>query len=123
MLAVKGGTGSYNVTGGSAAGGWAITGISVATHYHSVAAHNHVIIAGTGAYGFDVNGNYIGMTRGTSTSAGRLRVTTGDDYLYNNLYTDIEAAFSTGSTAPAATGSGLWRPAAAVGTLQYPDLS
>jgi len=41
VLAVKGGSQSFNVNGGSTAGTWAVTGITVDSHTHTVSAHVH----------------------------------------------------------------------------------
>lgn len=64
LLAVKGGTGSYNVAGGNRAGAWAMTAEQMPTHSHSATAANesaHVhadssatnsvaVASGTGAF-------------------------------------------------------------------------
>ena len=47
VLAVKGGTGTYNSTGGSGVGSWVITGSTTSTesalHYHLAPSHAHII--------------------------------------------------------------------------------
>lgn len=126
VLAVKGGGTSYNVSGGAAAGTWTISGISIAAHVHSMTAHVHKVYDET-----------TGQFYNSSGTLGQ-RLSNGNDFyglastgshvvggLADDIYTDdaFVSAVNTGSTIPTASHNAAWRPAAAVGTLQYPDLS
>ncbi|MEG6552678.1 hypothetical protein V6C53_20785, partial [Desulfocurvibacter africanus] len=111
VLAVKGGTQAYNVSGGGQAGAWAISGLTGA-HTHSITiatggAHAH----GGGGSGGGL-GNVWGMdNNGTPTS------------MYTNSAGGHTHSGTIGSAGTAVSHTGTWRPSAAVGTLQYPDLT
>jgi hypothetical protein len=124
VLAIKGGSQAYNVSGGNQAGIWTISGITV----NNESAHTH----GPGSLNVDI----------------RHRHLPGDEYLLGDgfvveayepgeggttpNYSDHQGLTNKGVLGTSAAGSahthgltfgGAWRPAAAVGTLQYPDLS
>jgi hypothetical protein len=99
VLALKGGY--YGNTGGTGAGSWAQSG-----HYHGLGGHVH----GTNAAGISVDiiaG--LGQDGGASAVAG---LVSGGSHAHGN--TGGPSGGSDGPSDPA-----TWRPAAAVGTLQY----
>ncbi|EGJ51797.1 hypothetical protein [Desulfocurvibacter africanus] len=109
VLAVKGGTQAYNVNGGEMAGTWTISGLP--------GAHTHTISS---------DGNHR-HSRGAITHSAALGygwvLDEGGSVYY--AYTDYQGSHSHGgatSSAGAITQNGTWRPAAAVGSLQYLDL-
>jgi hypothetical protein len=124
VLAVKGGSGSYNVSGGASAGSWAITGIAVASHAHTLGSHYHDLEHGGNPTGGSwVASAAIGADNDTDGVMSAGTTGTGDGYV-GSIKPKTEASTgNTGSATSTATGNALWRPAAAVGTLQYPDLS
>ena len=112
VLAVKGGSQAYNVNGGTLAGSYSHTHTGP-SHTHTGPSHAHNITlpedgwlpSATGYYGRDYSG------------AADARVA---------QRTIASAASGTGATGAAGTGvtggSANQRPAAAVGTLQHPDI-
>lgn len=115
VLSLKGGTQAYNANGGTNAGTWTYAGITNGTES---ATHNHKwydFVAG----GHDKDGS------GTVIVAGA-----GEDYTYipvqsvaaaslsEDMYTGNESATHTHTISSDAT----HRPAAAIGTLQYPNV-
>lgn len=121
VIALKGGSGAYNANGGTNAGtAWA----TLAAHVHSLSNHNHQWYDANPAanhdFSYDSNGDSDALdTVNTKTGAARGLVikTTDSDTLYLDLYTDREDGNSGASniTDP--------RMAAALCTLQYPDLT
>ena len=127
VLGVKGGSRAYNVNGGNLAGSWTVEGL---THSHSH-THNHQW------YDDSVDAQSI-PNDGTWNSAGT-RITipyasniehqgvryqiVPNGYAQSSIgdcYTDNDATPPNSSAVPS---DATWRPRAAVGTLQYPDLS
>jgi hypothetical protein len=107
VVAIKGGTQAYNIAGGTGGGSWTISGSTVGgmsgNHVHTIPNHDH--------------------TFGTI------------DYIVRSTDTGTETVFSSyinsGTTATgnvsndhyhAVTFNAVWRPSAAVGTLQYPNI-
>lgn len=126
VLAVKGGSSSYNVAGGVTGGAWAISGLSVSAHVHAMSAHVHKIYDETTGYFYNSVGTAVQRTASGNDFYGLPN--TGNHVLAgitDDIYTDdaLVSAVNTGSATPTASHTGAWRPAAAVGTLQYPDLS
>ncbi|MEG6552406.1 hypothetical protein V6C53_19420 [Desulfocurvibacter africanus] len=120
VLAIKGGAQAYNVNGGGMAGTWSISGVSVGAHTHPITAdgaHTHGAGSAAGSGG-------AGFVRTTTHQEGDSH----DGYYWVYAYrTDSPGAFhshggATQAATPGATQSGTWRPAAAVGSLQYLDL-
>ncbi len=99
VLAVKGGGQAYNVNGGSLAGTWTVP---TPDHRHTISAdggHSHE------------RGVNVGTNRGWSITAHD----STDHYITNAVGNHSHS----GNTGYATTSVSTWRPAAAVGTLQY----
>jgi hypothetical protein len=138
VIALKGGTAAYNTTGGNIAGDWTTIYTHTHSHTHSFSgSHNH-------QWSKHYNGGYYQNYNRTWNSVGTLvsvpnisydggsgigpmgvygggeQPTTyagvGDAYTSNT-----STAGTTASNAAAASNVG-WRAAAAVGTLQYPNV-
>jgi hypothetical protein len=128
VLAIKGGSNDYNVTGGNTSGSWSITGLSH-SHPVSVSSHNHQTCSyNSGNYSgnlYDSGGNQISPNT-TSTGFENSWVwgtadTNTDQYkLAEDAYTSNTAPSASSDTAAPSTSN--WRPAAAVGTLQRMDV-
>ncbi len=100
VLSIKGGSQAYDVDGGETAGSWTITGLSS----NSTGAHTHSGETST-----------VSATSGLSTTVtGAARTPT-----HSHTYTTDEQAAHSHTVSHAGTS----RPAAAVGTLQYPVLT
>ena len=108
VVAIKGG--STYTTGGTTAGSWSITGISVNSHNHKW--YNYVSGSNDESYDTDGNGEVINCTQ--TTDRGILADT------YNNY--KINEDLWTNNSSPSASGNGNWRIAAAVHTHQYIDI-
>lgn len=123
VLAIKGGSQAYNVTGGNVAGTWDnATGLYMGTesadHAHYVSGqtvstyHRHEPGASHGGFGFDT------ATAGSGE--------TGESAFYTDYQggtVGVTAVWSGGRSAAHAHSMAsytTYRPAAAVGTLQYP---
>jgi hypothetical protein len=107
VVSIRGGTAAWNVTGGSLEGTHTILGLANSTessdHVHYVDNHTHTF--------------------------GTINVTVGSSDVTQtpvlNSYTTSGAAFTGGKSTHhthTIASNGTWRPAAAVGTLQYLDL-
>ena len=128
-IVLKGGTGSYNVNGGNLAGSWTVSGLSM-SHTHS---HTHQWYDG-GTTGDDAKtynsaGTAIAVPQQDKAGIGieyaaipgkLLSEDSVSNEALGDAYTTANAAAAS-TTAVASTAA--WRPRAAVGTLQYPDLS
>ena len=118
VLALKGGTNAYNANGGTTAGTW-----TQPNHTHSIAhAHDAATVLDTiTEYLGNVNPYYLASgeeiaIEGHVEPAGSPSI---ENWTGETLETTVDAASgNSGNGATAAT----WRPAAAIGTLQYPDL-
>ena len=97
VLALKGGSLAYNANGGTNAGTWTIAGLTNGTHTHSVSGNSD---------------NASGTGSGPSFGAA------GDSGTHYHAMT-----ITSGSATGTVTSDASHRPAAAIGTLQYPDLS
>ena len=125
VLALKASSGTYGSVG--AYGAWAISGLS--DHVHTVGQHVHMWYyynSGDNTKLF----NDTGVTEITTLVDSDAYVikasqTTATDALAVDAYTSkyIWNADNTSSPSPSITGDGTWRPAALVGTLQYPDFT
>jgi hypothetical protein len=109
VLSLKGGANAYNANGGTNAGTWTIAGFTVgnasADHTHSMgAAHTHGL---TPTYGYggssEPAGNYWPPADTNSAGGGN----TGTQSVTHNHTLTFD---------------GTTRPAAAIGTLQYPNV-
>ena len=115
VLALKGGT-TYT-TGGATAGSWTISGIAHThtgpSHTHTGPSHSHPIPEAGWSPGANLNGAWWGggipdaYRAYGATSAGG---------------TGATGAAGTGATGSGGASDGTWRVAAAVGTLQYPNV-
>lgn len=131
VVAIKGG--STYTTGGALTGSWTISGLSMAhTHYVPTPNHSHKWyqdpVHSSYDYGAkDGAGNYLvpGSFDFYSGHYGiRLVEGTTSDALDGNYYTDTKSLSCTSAAASTSTvsSSGVWRPAAAVFTIQYLNL-
>ena len=127
VIALKGGSNAYNVNGGVTGGTWtqpnhthAAGSILTAAHVHQVYEDN---AGSSNAQTYDSSGVIQSMpaalNQGTEVRIVRASGTTaiGIGDLYTKAY---PATATTGTSGNGATAS-TYRPAAAVGTLQYPD--
>jgi hypothetical protein len=124
VLSIKGGSNAYNVSGGATGGTW-----TQPNHTHSVtpAAHVHQWYKNNGGLVTDQTFNSSGTLTNVTTGSIKnelyrgMPCITGAAPLGQDAYTTSVAsgAVTSGNGATAAT----WRPAAAVGTLQYPSLT
>lgn len=138
VIALKGGSDGYNVSGGTIGGSYSHTHTGPShthtgpSHSHTGASHKHLT-----TIGLDGSGTALKQTApgGTSQQAvnhfyggsGDL-YSSGIFYHYtNNTTPGTGGASGTGATGAAGTGatggSTTFRPQAAVGTLQYPDVT
>ncbi|WP_054031253.1 hypothetical protein [Desulfatitalea tepidiphila] len=126
VLGIKGGAAAYNVDGGNLAGSWTLSGLTHA-HTHTNGAHVHQWY--DRASGADRTFNSAGSATaivGGGKQDIEISVNTGD--VSSGIDMDCFTSSVGGQTTSAASTSaissnGAWRPRAAVGTLQYPDLT
>lgn len=129
LLGVKGG--STFVTGGTTAGTWSISGIS---HSHTVNSHSHTHNhqwynrqeTNDDDRSFDVNGSGKDFDAGSKSGAGYHGIPDAWNFanywIGSDFYTNNDSTTASPGTDSQGSGDGNWRPAAAVGTLQYLDL-
>jgi hypothetical protein len=124
VVGIRGGTGGYNVAGGSTAGSWTISGLSVST----IAPHTHRWYAPSNSTAPDVvfgssgEWTYLPSTNNAKVAGfGFIPVlssgSTADLAISANLYVE-----SGGGSSQSISSDFSWRPAAAMGVLQYVDL-
>ncbi len=106
VLALKGGSRAYNVNGGNLAGNWTISGVSTQNHTlteSEMPAHTH---------------NVPVTQPGVTSGGGPI------NYPLAGGETDVATESTGGGTGHnhGVSADGVFRPAAAVGTLQYPDV-
>lgn len=145
VLAFKGGSNAYNVNGGNTAGTW----MSPHTHgvgTYAVGAHCHQVYKAMGNNATDQHYNSAGTLTNFSATPNKT-ITSGDSNTYYGIAldefqrtfvdpgyadNDIKAApdMYSAEVSPSLSGASAsggtattWRAAAAVGTLQYPNLS
>jgi len=111
VLALKGGSNDYNVSGGTQAGTWTTSNHTlvedeIPTHDHGeTGAHTHAILVTTG-------GSYhYGTT--SQTSAGHVTKNTNIGGAHTHASVGSNSSHNHGLS---------WRPLASVGTLQHPDI-
>lgn len=121
VLAVKGGGSAYDVAGGSEAGTWqqpghTLTAAEMPEHTHVIDSdsHNHNFSASVYAGTVGANGAYGDTLAGNDLSS-RAAVT-----IENDSHNHTAQNAGSGNSHNHGTG---WRPAAAVGTIQYPDMT
>lgn len=111
VLAFKGG--STYVTGGANAGTWTISGISVSAHNHQWYKYETGI---SKTYASDGSTEITVNTWADKSTLGIMsRHNLQDAYRWN------QQSYTKNNTATTSS-DGAWRPAGAVGTLQYPDV-
>ena len=118
VLAIKGGSAAYNVNGGNEAGAW--------THLHTVGSHTHTYsgsVSSTGtATGSHTHTATVNAGSGTSSAV-------ADDRALSTEALSLTVTASGSYSGTTGSGSGNtgsttdFRPYAAVGTLQFPDVS
>jgi len=124
-LAVKGGSQAYNVNGGNLAGSW-----TQPNHGHTANSHNHKWYDSGGAtstdHTYNSGGGQIELpTTNKNASLSNVKYFTpsvatgisGTSNAFGDSWTNNETVTINGS-APAST----YRPRAAIGTMQYPDI-
>jgi hypothetical protein len=115
VLALKGG--STYTAGGATAGSWTVSGLAHThtgpSHTHTGPSHYHAIPETGWSAGANANGAQFG---GSAEGSNRAYGDTGA------AGTGATGAAGTGATGSAGTQDGAWRVAAAVGTLQYPNV-
>jgi hypothetical protein len=115
IIAIKGGSQAYNANGGTLQGSWTISGTTVlgSTHNHKYYGVGSDV---TNDYGFDASGDGLSISINTSKAGGiGISASTGD-VIATDLYT------ANNPHAHSLSNDATWRPAAAVGTLQYMGL-
>ncbi len=139
VLSVKGGTQAYNTTGGSGAGTWTqpnhthtFTSDLAGDHIHQVRKYN----AGNSGQIYDVDGilrNIAWSNIGTSSYTYDIETDRsydppgGDPIVYRrsdnkSWYSEETGEHDHGGTNDDAATAATYRPLAAVGTLQYPNI-
>lgn len=130
VIALKGGSDAYDINGGSTGGTFDTEHThTVSGHIHTSATHKHLTATGYKKYG---DGEI--ATKVTPTG-GSLEATVSVEYPASSnravapvyfAYTDDATPGATGTSGAGATGTGgstTIRPTAAVGTLQYPNVT
>lgn len=129
VLAIKGGSAAYNVNGGNTGGSWTVGGLSAAnesSHNHVQGSHSHKWYDSVaGAADKDGAGTVFSLAGGKAYAHFVISNDESDGALDQDYSTDLASGNTGGGSAHTHTLSqdASWRPAAAVGTLQYPDLT
>lgn len=132
VVAIKGGSAAYNVAGANVAGTWTISGLTAPNAAHK---HHWYGRASTYAYSYDavaaatpiLSTVHMETTASTYSGLGAGEIVTNLIYAgqgstaLNGLKGEYYTAGS--SVASTVTHSAAWRPAAAVGTLQYLNIT
>ena len=130
VLAVKGGSAAYDVNGGTTGGSYVLNHThTVSNHTHTGATHKH-LTPFSATFGGSIKGMYP-APEGSSDSGEisyKYSATGGTSYdsVISRYYTYNATPGTVGSSGAGSTsigGSTTFRPAAAVGTLQYPDVT
>lgn len=132
VIAVAGGTDAYNVAGGSQAGTWTISGVTVDAHSHaagtlSAGSHNHQwynqVSSGVDDQTYNSGGSGVVIPGASKTNSSKhLELSIANDSAPNDCYTSNTTPSMSGSTASdaggtATTSAGTWRTKASVGKL------
>lgn len=128
ILAVKGGSQAYNVSGGGYnKGTWTASGLTADSHTHTSAAHLHQWHNYVGTSDpvqiYNSGGNAVDITHQTTTTIG-ISVEEGisTDRLDVDAYTTSTTPGVTGTaSATGVSSTGAWRPYAAVGIIATKD--
>ena len=128
VLGVNGGSQAYNVNGGSLAGSWTVEGLTHA-HTHTNGAHVHQwydrMDVDNDDRTFNSGGSAISIV-GSGKDRIEISVNTGGVSSGINMdcfTSSVGGQTTSGASTNAVSSNAVWRPRAAVGTLQYPDLS
>lgn len=123
VLSIKGGSNAYNVDGGNTGGTWTQPNHSH-SHTHTF-SHSHSIKAAGGSGGKYASNTVPGFTvAGTVAICGQSSGEGSQFALYPiTATTQSQSTATTNADATESATANTWRPAAAVGTLQYPDLT
>jgi len=116
VLAVKGGSNAYNVNGGVNAGTWTQPGHTLTASEIPDHSHSGTTDSDAHTHNFDVGSS--GSFAIAATGTGVITSATTDSYAHTHTFTTDTDGGGDGSHNHGDT----YRPAAAVGTLQYPDL-
>ena len=125
IIAIKGGSQAYNVSGGNTAGTWTQPNHThtLSGHTHDIPNHKHDLDSSTDSDWWDTAGYT------THVVGGAVTVVKGGTYAHANIlqdHTKTDGSGTTTSPSPNSTGSGApadtYRPSAAVCTLQRPDI-
>jgi hypothetical protein len=123
VLAVKGGAAAYNVDGGNTAGSWTITGLSGSaandSHNHKWHEHNEISPSGNDT-SFNSSGSSNALPSGQNKTSGiGVTAIAGATSALADQWTNNDTHGHTITVSH----DGTDRLAAAIGTMQYPDLS
>jgi len=132
VLAVKGGSNAYNVSGGSNAGTWTqpnhthtISASSAGAHVHKIRESGNSSDQVYNSSGSLVNVNYSSKNSGYGVASNRYVSGSGKDpavsrkYDNKDWYSQSKGAHTHTGTAASNATANTYRPAAAVGTIQY----
>lgn len=129
VLSLKGGTNAYNVNGGVGAGTWTVSGHSHGVGTYAVPAHVHQWykhgISSLDDQTYNSSGAAVDIEP-VAKQAIAEKISVDNVSITESLpdsYTEAKAATAITGTSAAVASASTYRPAAAVGTLQYPDLS
>ncbi len=137
ILAIKGGSDAYNVSGGAAGGTWTQpnhthTGPSHTHGVTGIGSHNHKWYNSEGSSSDDKTWNSSGAavvfdSQGHSSDVDYLKLENGQNNGPEDAWTsNATSSGTTDAGGTAATGNGAtaatWRPSASIGTLQYMDI-
>lgn len=136
VLALKGGAGLYNANGGTVAGeSWANLKAHIhtgGTHTHAHGNHVHQIYSTSGSgehhsyYNSAGTATIVPLSAWSADQQLAVASASGDRKMSASMYTNLTittagtTSGATGNTAGSSTAD--FRPQAAIGTLQYPDL-
>lgn len=125
VLSIKGGSNAYNVNGGNTAGTW-----TQPDHVHDMNSHTHSMGSHTHDLADGGDSSYApGEAIVKSAGSGNMHIGAGGGSGYKKAAYTTGAPSSVNTATPSisdtlgAATAITWRPAAAVGTLQYPDLT
>lgn len=125
VLGIKGGSYSFNVNGGNpdSSATWTISGLTMATHYHTGPSHNHKVFdyktPGAGVYGqiYNSSGTLIDVSFTNTTEVG-FAATAGTSLINVDFYTSNAGTGNTGyNSSSGVSSAGTWRPKASIGKL------
>jgi len=127
VLALKGGSGSYNANGGTNAGSWTVTGFSgtAANDTHNHQWYNYTTLTASDQT-YNASGTAVTVPAGGGKAAAGCATISRSVVTTANAADTLADSYTAGDThnhTVTVTNNGAYRPAAAIGTLQYPDLA